>query len=119
MADGIVVTPLPVRATAAGTVQPLSQAIKVQDYDLGDIVCSILSLIGGGAVQISLITGMQTDSEDGWVEWITFTSQTTAPIPEKKRGEGPLKFIRWKVTALSGSSPVVVFYIDGLMRRLA
>ncbi len=117
MAHAIILTRLPVRVTVSGTTMALSESIDVSDYDMGEFLLQLLALTGTNpAIQIDIITGMQKESEDGWVIWASFTSQASAPAMERKTADRPFKYIRWKVTTLSGTTPIATFYIDGMVR---
>ncbi len=117
MADAIVLTRLPVRVTVSGATMSLAESIDVSKYDLAEFLLQLLALTGTSpTIQIDIITGMQKESEDGWVIWASFTSQSSAPAMERKTADRPFKYIRWKVTTLGGTSPTATFYIDGMVR---
>lgn len=92
----------PVRVTAA-TTQDLRLSTPVLQFNELQL---LLQVFEGSSVAVTIITGTQTDTEDGWVTLDTFTS-TTAPNSTMKTFTSPLPYIRWKVTS-SGNATIMV-----------
>jgi hypothetical protein len=79
-----------------------------------DALLGIVAHVGAGSVTVELITGMQKDTEDGWVTLVAFSAATAPNTWEKKAGTGLLRFLRWRVSAFSATS--ASFTIDGMLR---
>lgn len=120
MADRIRLTPTPVRTSTQGATQPLSEAIDVSRYDIIDFILGTISLGGTGrpTAALEIITGTQKETEDGWVRLVLGTTQNASLVLEKVRGEGPMQYIRWRVPVLTGTTPSVTFFIEGMGRKL-
>ncbi len=118
MASEFTLTPLPVRTTVA-TKQPIQQSLEVARFDLADALLYVAALegTGGPTVTIRIITGMQIDSEDGWVVAGTFAVVSTTNTSQKLRVDGLLKYIRWEVSGITGTTPAVTFLINGMLRQ--
>lgn len=119
MADPFSLTPHPVRVTGA-TKQPLDQALDVSDYDSLDALLGLLGVEGtANGATIRLITAMQNDTEQGWVELVAFSSVSTANTYDVQNVIAKLlKYIRWEVTGLGGAT-AITFSIDGMLRTNA
>lgn len=117
MADEIKFTPQPVRITAAGQVMPLADSIDVSEHDTLDLLEGCMGVEGASpSATVDIITGMRTDSEDGWVSVSTaFAAKTAANTWEKKQFVGLLKYARWKCTAFDGTA--VTIDIRGMARK--
>ena len=98
----------PVRVTAA-TKQELRLAVPVSQYNQLDF---LLNIYEGTNVAVKIITGMQTQSEDGWQDLGSFSATLDATNSEKQSFSNPLAFIRWHVT----SSGNATFLITGVAR---
>ena len=117
MADDFNLTGNPVRLTAPGK-QRLDLSMDVSDYDLADILLQVLTLEGTGPnTVVRIITGMQTETEDGWVPAVTFTAVNASNAAEMKLDVHFLRYIRWEVTVLTGASAVITFAVRGMLRR--
>ena len=112
MADEVPTTPIPITLTALAK-QPLAQAIEVSDIDRIDAVLTILALTGTN-VTIRLISGMQKETESGWVEVATFTLQG-AVGSSFAITTGLLKYVRWELVNATGLGSVT-FFIQGMGR---
>lgn len=110
-------TPQPVRLSATGK-QSLVQALDIGAYDEADVllVVSAIEGTGGPTATIRLITGMQIESEDGWVIAGAFTA-ATAVGAQKVHFDGLLKYLRWELLTLGGTTPSVVFSLNGMLRK--
>ena len=114
MADEFTLTPQPIRAIA-NAKQALKDALDVSAYDVADILVLVSAVEGASpSATIRILTGMQTESEDGWVVAIGATAATAAGS-QKIQATGLLKYIRWEVTGFNGTA--VVFTITGMLRR--
>jgi len=111
----IVLTDFPVRVTATGA-QPLEVAQDVHDVD--ELVCElrVLSLSGASAsVTMELQTGMQVESSLGWVSAGSFVAVTSAPATQLRVFSHLLHYIRWNVSALTGTS--ATFFLSCVGRQ--
>lgn len=97
----------PVRLTATGK-QELRLAANVSQYNQLDLV---LNIYEGTDVVVRILTGMQTETEDGWQVLDTFAT-TSATFSTKKSFTNPLAFIRWEVTTGGNKT----FLITGVAR---
>jgi hypothetical protein len=126
MADLITLTHQPIRLNTAQK-QAIYLATDVGGYDVIDIICSAVFEGSSPTVTIKLITGMQAQTDDGWVDAGTFGTLNPTPTPSAKitigggnaTNPGFLRFLRWEVTALGGTSPFATFFIRGMARTLA
>jgi hypothetical protein len=114
----VVLTSIPIRVTATGA-QELRLAQDMLLFDQLDLELQVLSLEGASpSITVGLQTGMQIESTEGWVTLGTaFTAVSSAPSSQKRNFPELLRFVRWNVTALSGTA--ATFYICGLGRRWA
>lgn len=99
--------------------QTLSDALDVSSYDEIDAVCTINAIVGSGGLSVRLMTGMQKDTETGWVELLafTFTNLNAAGKSEIKNSSTKLlKYLRWEVTDLNGATSIT-FDIGGMLRK--
>jgi hypothetical protein len=110
MADIIHLTDKPVRNTTA-IIQELRLALPVHMYDEADL---LLTMYEGTSITIELWTGMQTETEEGWVLAGTFTV-LSAQGEAKLNIKNFLGFLRWKQTTASAAT----FLINGIGRRWA
>lgn len=118
MATEFNLTPQPIRLSALGK-QALDQALDVSDFDSISALVGVMALEGTGPLDatIRLITGMQKDTEDGWVPLLTFNIASSAPFFDDKHVQDKLlKYIRWELSGLSGTTPAVTFNIQGILR---
>jgi hypothetical protein len=111
VAQEFVLTPQPITVTAAQR-QLLAQAMEVSDFDSVHALLTALNF-SGTSYTGRIITGMQKETETGWVEALTFGSQTTTG-----QWAGPsvvlLKYIRWEISAFNGTT--LTFFINGMLR---
>lgn len=117
MADMFTLTPQPVRVTATG-FQPIYLALDIGAYDFLDAELGILNLEGTSpTVTVELWTAMQNQVDDGYVQCFAWTNQTTTNTWIRATGvNGLLRYLRWKVTTLGGTSPAATFSIRGMAR---
>jgi hypothetical protein len=116
MATPFTLTPQPVRVGAA-TKQPIFLALDISGYDACDVeaVCQIEGTASGAV--LNLITGMQTDTDDGWVTASAFgtISGTGQQVTRVSVSSGLLQFLRWEVASLGGAT-AVTFFVRGIAR---
>lgn len=117
MPDEIDFTPNPVRVTTAGQIQSLNSAIDVSAYQSLVLLLYPVGLEGSGPqFTLTLKTGMQNDTEDGWQELATFTMIDAITDIEIKEFTTLLKYVRWYVKTVGGSNPVLTFVMRGMAR---
>lgn len=115
MSSSFNLTGHPMRVTAPG-IQPLVGAVDLGEYSEINAVLSTLELVGGGSATVRILTSTQNRNEFGWVVALTFTAVSTSATFELKQALSFLRYIRWEVSALSGSSPALTFSIDGVAK---
>ena len=120
MADEFTLTPAGgVRVTGA-TAQSLDQALEVLDYDEVDVLGGLTGVEGTTTgPTLRLLTGMQKDTSDGWVVFVTFTAALLNGPNKYEVQNGStklLKYLRWEVTNLGGAT-AVTFTISGVLRK--
>ncbi len=109
----------PVRVTGAGA-QELRLALDVSGYDEIDIELRVFELKGTGAtLQLTIETGMQCATDHGWTTLATFPLVSAAPAIKLRNLRGLLRYLRWNVTTLGGTTPTATFLIDGIARTWA
>jgi hypothetical protein len=123
MAHLISVTPVqPVTAsvsTSSDTRQTITEAVDIGECDWLDLELVVVSLSGPSTITIGLCTGMQLQTEDGWLCNTSLPSLNFFPIAtgsqQRTFGPGLLRYVRWVVqpNATSGS---VSFYVRGMAR---
>lgn len=101
--------------------QPLSQSIPIIGFNQLDVLFGILAFTGGAtSAVVSLWTGMQSDSNDGWVQLYSFGSVGLNDWQKAAIGPayGLLAYARWKVISFAGGSNPrsVTFALRGLGR---
>ena len=112
-AQPVVATP----GTASYARQPLSEASDVLAWDVLDLAAVCTHLLDGPA-RVGLASGMQTQSEDGWLN-LTSTEVEFTAVGEVKPiqlDKGFYRFLRWYVEP-AAKPPTVGFYITGVARR--
>lgn len=90
-------------------IQPLRVAVPVAGYAALDLELQVLE---GTDVEVRVLTGMQTDSEEGWIEVDRFVP-TSAVRSVRKPFFPLLKYVRWEVLTATAAT----FYIQGMGRR--
>jgi hypothetical protein len=115
-------TPQPIRVTSTG-FQPLYLAMDISGFDQLDILSGVMTLEGTSSpsVTVAIWTGMQAQTDDGWVTLVSFPSVNQPDKYQKlvvapALTTGALRYIRWKVTALTGTVPAATFFISGVGR---
>lgn len=104
-------------AVASSKIQPLREALDVSAFDEMDVLLEIAALKGSGSpttFQVSVITGMQTQTESGWVIAGTFSNHTASGA-EKLYVTGLLQYVRWQIT--STDFDTASFTLTGVLRR--
>jgi hypothetical protein len=89
--------------------QPLRLAVDVGDVDELDL---LLVVYEGIDVTVKIITGMQTESELGWVDAGSFTT-VGANEAAKLNLTNLLRYVRWEVTSVREAT----FTIAGIARN--
>jgi hypothetical protein len=118
MATPFTLTQQPIRVTAPG-YQPIYLAMDISGFDVLDVELGVVGLEGTAtpSVTVELWTGMQNQTDDGYVQLVAFANQTTTNVYLKQSiGSGLLRYLRWKVTTLGGTSPAATFFIRGMGR---
>ncbi|GDX78212.1 hypothetical protein LBMAG42_00230 [Deltaproteobacteria bacterium] len=115
MASPFNLTGGPVRVTAP-TVQPLAAAIDLGEYPEINAVLNALEIVGGGSATVRILTSTQNRNESGWVVALTFSAISQPNSLELKQTLSFLRYIRWEVSALTGSSPALTFAIEGVAK---
>lgn len=118
MGETFNLTPQPIRTTTT-LKQPLDQALDVSEFAHISALLSALSLEGTSSpsATVRILTGMQKDTESGWVPLLTFTNITSSNVFEVLHSSNEmLRYIRWEVSAISGTSPALTFSIGGMLR---
>src|SRR5262245_39692044 len=108
MADFIEITQTPVLVQSAPQMQPLWQAIDVSKYDFLDVHTGIIGVQGNvTACVIDLFTGTQLQTEDysPCAQPIS-TAVTYDTFTLTKNVTGLLKYVRWRVSTLTGGGSV-------------
>jgi hypothetical protein len=121
MAQVFMLTDKPVRVTSASDAQELRIAKEVLEFDELDLSLHVLSAEGTTpSLTLTIQTGMQIDSTSAWNDVASFAAKTASDTSELKNFTGFARYVRWKVTALTGSGgPAFTFAIQGVGRRWA
>lgn len=99
-----------------GGVQDVADAIDVSAGDVCDLILTLEAVEGPvDTFVVTILTGMSRDSESGWYPLGSFASLTAAGSNDKARFVGLLKYIRWKVTNLTGGG-AAAFQVRGMLR---
>jgi hypothetical protein len=111
----LILTEFPVNVASTGA-QPLELARDVLDLDELTLELQVLNLTGGTPdITVEVQTGMQIESTTGWVTVGSFTRFSAAPAAEVRVFTGLLRFVRWNVSTLAGTSGT--FFLSGVGRR--
>ncbi len=110
MADIIHLTDKPIRNTGA-TTQELRLAVDVSAYDELDL---LLTMYEGSSIQVEVLTGMQIETEEGWVSAGTF-STISAQGETKLNLKNFLRYVRWD----QNTAGAATFMVNGIARRWA
>ena len=106
--------------TGGVKAQPAYDAIDVSGYDILDLELVITTITGFTSGTIAIMTGMQMQSDDGWVTLANFSLAgsygTAGNAILKTYDKGFLRYIRWIVMNLSPGDQIG-FYIRGMARR--
>ncbi len=133
MADMITLTPQPIRLALTNGIaqrQAIYLATDVSGYDVLDMELVVPALEGTTPqLAISVVTGMQVQTEDGWIKAGGFNSSslitasnTSSMITignNSSSGASLLRYVRWDVTSFGGTSAFATFFIRGMARKLA
>ena len=106
----------PVKIVQAPSSQLINTAVDVSAYRHVSLLLEAIRLVGTSPqYEIVILTGMQLESEDGWVELGTWTLKS-AEGDFKLDLTDPLRYIRWQVKQLTGAGAEVTFLIGGVAR---
>jgi hypothetical protein len=116
--ERVQLTAAPIRVTATGA-QELRLALDVLAFDMLDLELRVLDIEGTTpSITIIVQTGMQRATEEGWVTASTFVAVTSAPASQIRTVQNMLRYVRWNVSALTGTGgPAATFLIYGVGRR--
>ncbi len=119
MADIITLTHQPIRVTGAERQQRYL-ATDVSAFDILDMQLFVTSFEGTGPLSatLKLISSMQmqTDSE-GWSDVWVFNIGAGSNVSHMATiSSGFLRYLRWEVSSVTGTSPAVTFWLRGLGR---
>ncbi|MGZ5152773.1 MAG: hypothetical protein ACXWC5_22355 [Burkholderiales bacterium] len=116
MATEITLTPQPIRLTAAAR-QALYLAVDISPFDSLDL--EAVCVFEGTATNaiVNIYTGMQLDTEDGWVlaGAVNSLSGTGQQIARLNIPGALLRFVRWDISSLGGAT-AITFFIRGMAR---
>lgn len=115
MADIVMVTLKPVRETGPNKRQELRLAVDVSAYDELDFLITCYESTGGSAIVVNLLTGMQLESETGWISAGAFPS-TAANAANKANFKNLLRYVRYELVT---GSTTATFHINGIGRKWA
>ena len=104
----------PTKIVTAGSRQLIQNALDVTEYRHLALLLEVLAFVGTD-YEIVVMTGMQLDTEDGWIELGTFGTRTLEDSFPLNLSDA-LRSIRWEVKGLTGSTPHVTFVISGVGR---
>lgn len=109
-----VLTPQPIRASATGK-QAMASALPVAGYTTADTYLYVPALEGATpSITVRLIGGWQTETEDGWMVIATYNAvSASSATPQRLVLAFLPPYLRWEVSAISGTSPVAAFTIVG------
>lgn len=100
-----------VRVTADGA-QQLRLAAPVTDFHALTLSLHVYAIEFPTSVTVTVETGMQNESEDGWQTVDTFSTVVASPTTTSKVFVGLLRYVRYRVT-LNGTS-AITFSIQGV-----
>lgn len=105
-------TPIPVTLAAAAKM-PLASALETSEFDTIVAALQVLAF-AGTTCTVRLLGGMSKDSEDGWMEILTWGAMTPAVAGGyPMRGDKVFKYLRWEVT---GNFTNLVFMVKGFLQ---
>lgn len=100
----------------ANNAQLIAQSVDVSKHDQADLILHVAGVEGNVTnFTMSITSGMQMESDDGWVTLGSFSSVTTPNGTAVLHLTGLFKFIRWRVTTMTGGT-AVTFTIRGMAR---
>ncbi len=108
-------TQQPVRVTASGTKQQLWTVLDVLEYDILDIQCGVLEMVGAGTVYIDLYSGLEREVAEDW-KLLTSIGLTAANTFASQNFTGQfLRYLRW-VVSFSGGATAATIWVRGMAR---
>jgi hypothetical protein len=117
MPDIVMLTQKPVRVTSA-IPQDLRLAVDVSAYDELDLLLHVVGFAATSLV-VAIETAMQNESQDAWRPVVAYSSVSSSNVAELKNVKNFLRYLRYNVTTLSGSTPNATFTLQGMGRRWA
>lgn len=114
MADIIHLTDGTVRHTTSEK-QELRLAVDVSAYDELDLLLTVQEDSAGSSISVRILTGMQMETEEGWVTAATFAT-TAAQGEDAMNVTNLLRYVRYEL--VTGSTNAT-FQINGMARRWA
>jgi hypothetical protein len=114
MADIVMVTQKPVRETGPNKKQDLRLAVDVSTWDELDLLLTCYENTGGGTITVNLLTGMQMESETGWISAGAFPA-TAANAANKANFKNLLRYVRYELVG----STTATFLVNGVGRKWA
>ena len=122
MADVIKLLSQPLRLAYSTGYPRLETAVDVLQYDRIDLDVTVVGFEVPGAspnIMVSMLTGLQLDTNDGWLTVGNTATLTTAGASGKIVLAGNfLRYIRWQVVG-GGTQAATTIWIRGLGRRLS
>src|SRR5262245_5115795 len=114
-------TEKPVRVTTINDAMELRIAKEVLEFDEVDLTLMALAVEGTASpsITITIETGNQIDSTNGWNTVASFAAKTASNTSELKNFKNFQRYIRLKVSAIAGTTPALTFTIQGVGRRWA
>jgi len=100
-----------------GGAQDIKDVLDVSAFRQLDLGLMVYTLTGGGSIVVKIETSMQNELANAelWTSIATFATITgTTPASKPLSVSAKvLKYIRWNVTSLTGTTPTVTFFIEG------
>jgi hypothetical protein len=128
MADIVTLTQQPIRIGTAQK-QAIYLSSDVGGYDIIDWELIVVALEGSAtpSITLRLITGMQPQTDDGWIQCVQFNAGSPISVSNSSfvASSGPttsnplLRYVRWEATAFAGTTPFATFWIRGMARKLS
>ena len=120
MAISFGLTQQPIRYTTASGAgfQPMYLAVDISRFDLLDMEAGLVAVEGTlTSFTLDLYTANQKQTDDGWVPLgsTLFTGTTTNTWQKVAYTSGLLRYLRWRVTSISGGT-AATFFIRGMGR---
>jgi hypothetical protein len=90
---------------------PLASALNVEEYESATAVLHVIVGVTGSNATVKLLGGMSKDSEDAWVEVLTFGTLNPGVLTTVVvRTDKLLRYLRWDAT---GTFTGLAFTVQG------